>query len=277
MILQTRGLAFSHGEHHVLDGIDLTIGAGELVALVGVNGSGKSTLLRLLAGLLTPAGGTVELDGTPLARLSRRRIARRVAVLHQTMPPVPGLTVRRLVRQGRYPAEGPLGMLRQHGHDARTEEAMELAGVGHLADRVLDTLSGGERQRARLALALAQRADVLLLDEPTAHMDVRHQLEVLALVRELRAARSLTVVTVLHELDHAARFTERVVALHRGAVHADGAPAEVITPGLLAEVFGVVGRVVTDEVHGTPHCILDRPVDADTGERSRDRPAKTAI
>ncbi|WP_067478948.1 ABC transporter ATP-binding protein [Actinomadura hibisca] len=263
MILQTRGLAFRHGERRVLTGIDLAVGAGELVALVGVNGSGKSTLLRLLAGLLAPEAGAVELDGVPLARLSRRRIARRVAVMHQTMPPVPGLTVRRLVRQGRYPTEGPLGMLRQHGHDARTDEAMELTGVAHLADRVLDTLSGGERQRVRLALALAQNADVLLLDEPTAHLDVRHQLEMLALVRDLRAARSLTVVTVLHELDHAARFTERVVALHRGAVHADGPPAEVITPGLLAEVFGVAGRVAMDDVHGTPHCVLDHPLDPD--------------
>ncbi|HEX2312280.1 MAG TPA: ABC transporter ATP-binding protein [Thermomonospora sp.] len=260
MTLQARDLVFDRGERRILTGIDLTVTSGELVSLVGVNGSGKSTLLRLLAGLLTPSRGVVELDGRPLGELSRRRIARRVAVLHQTLPPVPGLTVRQLVEQGRFPSQGVLGMLRAPGSGPETDEALELTGVAHLADRVLDTLSGGERQRARLALAVAQRADVLLLDEPTAHLDVRHQLEVLTLVRELRAARGLTVVTVLHELDHAARFTDRVVALHDGVVHADGPPAEVITPDLLAEVFGVAGRVVIDEVHGVPRCVLDHPL-----------------
>ncbi|MEU4834565.1 ABC transporter ATP-binding protein [Streptosporangium sp. NPDC023615] len=260
MSLRTLGLAFGHDGRRLLTGIDLTVEKGESVALVGVNGSGKSTLLRLLSGILAPHAGTVELDGRPLTRMSRRQIARRVAVMHQTLPPVPGLTVRQLVHQGRYPGQGPLGMLRTTGHDPATEEALALTGLAGLADRVLDTLSGGERQRARLALALAQESDVLLLDEPTAHLDIRHQLEVLELVREVRAARGLTVVTVLHELDHAARFTDRVVALHRGTVHADGRPIDVLTPDLLSEVFGVTGRVVLDEVRHHPRCIPDAPL-----------------
>ncbi|WP_030174100.1 ABC transporter ATP-binding protein [Spirillospora albida] len=260
MSLTTLGLSFGHGVHPLLSGIDLTIEKGESVALVGVNGSGKSTLLRLLAGVLTPDAGTVELDGLPLARMPRRQIARRIAVMHQTLPPVPGLTVRQLVHQGRYPGQGPLGMLRTTGHDPATEEALALTGLTDLADRVLDTLSGGERQRARLALALAQEADILFLDEPTAHLDIRHQLEVLELVRELRSARGLTVVTVLHELDHAARFTDRVLALHQGAIHSDGPPSAVLTPHLLSEVFGVAGRVVIDEIHHHPRCIPDTPL-----------------
>ncbi|MFI6510426.1 ABC transporter ATP-binding protein [Streptosporangium sp. NPDC050855] len=260
MTLRTLGLSFGHDGRRLLRGIDLTVGKGESVALVGVNGSGKSTLLRLLSGILTPHAGTVELDGRPLARMSRRQIARRVAIMHQTLPPVPGLTVRQLVHQGRYPGQGPLGMLRTTGHDPATEEALALTGLAALADRVLDTLSGGERQRARLALALAQESDVLLLDEPTAHLDIRHQLEVLELVREVRTARGLTVVTVLHELDHAARFTDRIVALHRGTVHADGRPIDVLTPDLLSEVFGVTGRVVLDEVRHHPRCIPDDPL-----------------
>lgn len=258
--IEARGLTFSYGGDPVLSEVDLTVSSGEFVALVGVNGCGKSTLLRMFAGLLGPAAGTVLLDGVPLSGLSRREVARRVAVLHQTLPPVPGLTVRQLVRQGRYPARGALGMLWEPDADHHADQALDLTGVAHLADRVLDTLSGGERQRVRLALAVAQRAPVLLLDELTAHLDIRHQLEVLGLVRELRATRGLTVVAVLHEIDHAARFAERVVALHGGRVHADGPPGQVITPELLAEVFGVAGRVVVDELHGTPRCLPDHPL-----------------
>ncbi|WP_101790085.1 ABC transporter ATP-binding protein [Nonomuraea indica] len=258
--IEARGLTFSYGGDPVLSGVDLTVSSGEFVALVGVNGCGKSTLLRMFAGLLRPTTGTVLLDGVPLTGFSRREVARRVAVLHQTLPPVPGLTVRQLVRQGRYPTRGALGMLCEPDAGHHADQALDLTGVAHLADRVLDTLSGGERQRVRLALAVAQRAPVLLLDELTAHLDIRHQLEVLGLVRELRATRGLTVVAVLHEIDHAARFAERVVALHGGRVHADGPPGRVITPELLAEVFGVAGRVVVDELHGTPRCLPDHPL-----------------
>ncbi|GIH75050.1 iron-dicitrate ABC transporter ATP-binding protein [Planobispora longispora] len=259
-MIAVSGLEFGYGDRTVLDGIDLTVGHGELVALVGVNGCGKSTLLRLIAGLLTPRRGAVRLDGTDLASLSRREVARRLAVLHQALAPVPGLTVRQLVRQGGYPHRGPLGMLGAPG-DGVAEEAMELTGVAHMADRVLDTLSGGERQRVRLALAVAQRSPILLLDEPTAHLDVRHQLEVLALVRRLRDSRDLTVLAVLHELDHAARFADRIVALAGGRVAADGPPREVVTEELLAAVFGVRGRVVYDERNDAPHCFLDHPLD----------------
>ncbi|MEV0585189.1 ABC transporter ATP-binding protein [Nonomuraea sp. NPDC050310] len=260
MTIDIRGLTYSYGTRKVLKGVDLTITPGEFVALVGVNGCGKSTLLKLIAGLLPPDEGAVTLDGTPLRALSRRAIARRLAVLHQSLPPVPGLTVRQLVRQGGYPSHGPLRMVWQPEHDPGTEEALALAGVTHLADRLLDTLSGGERQRTRLALAVAQRTRILLLDEPTAHLDVRHQLEVLTLVRELREARGLTVVAVLHELDHAARFAERIVALRDGRVHADGPPYRVVTPDLLAEVFAVRGRVVADEVLGVPRALIDDPL-----------------
>ncbi|PRX97763.1 ABC transporter ATP-binding protein [Allonocardiopsis opalescens] len=258
-VFEVADVAFGYAGRPVLDGVDLTIRAGETVALVGTNGCGKSTLLRLLAGLLSPDRGAIELQGRPLRRLSRREIARRVAVLHQSLPPVPGLTVRQLVRQSAYPHRGPFGMLVQ-GESAEIDAALDAAGVTGLADRVLDTLSGGERQRVRVALAIAQRTPVLLLDEPTAHLDVRHQLEVLTLVRRLRAERDLTVVYVLHELDHAARFTDRIVALADGRVAADGPPTDVITPDLLARVFGVSGRVVHDDLHGTPRCLLDEPL-----------------
>lgn len=253
------GLSFGYPGREVLSGVDLTVGEGELVALVGLNGCGKSTLLRLCAGLLRPAAGRVLLDGDDLARLSRRAAARRVALLHQQAPSVPGMTVRQLVRQGRYAARGPLGMLRD-GDDAVCARAMADVGVADWADRPVEALSGGERQRVRLAMALAQDTGVLLLDEPTTYLDLRHQLEVMQTVVRLREERGLTVVMVLHDLGHAARFADRIVALRGGRVAADGPPADVVTPALLAEVLEVAGRVGRDPVGGWPVCYPDHPI-----------------
>ncbi|MFI8368315.1 ABC transporter ATP-binding protein [Streptomyces sp. NPDC085466] len=253
------------GVHHgypgrpVLRGVDLTVRPGELTALIGLNGCGKSTLLRLAAGLLRPDRGRVLLGGDDLARLSRRATAARVALLHQSAPPVPGMTVRHLVRQGRYAARGPLGMLRE-GDDPVVARALRDVGVEEWADREVDALSGGERQRVRLAMALAQDTRVLLLDEPTTYLDLHHQLDVLRTVVRLRAERGLTVVMVLHDLAHAARFAERIVALREGRVVADGAPKEVVTPGLLADVLRVAGRVGTDPEGGWPVCYPDHPL-----------------
>jgi iron complex transport system ATP-binding protein len=258
--IRTEGLRFGYPGRDVLSGIDLTVDAGESVALVGLNGCGKSTLLRLCAGLLRPGEGRVLLDGEDLSRLSRRAAARRVAILHQAAPPVPGMTVRRLVQQGRYAARGPLGMLRD-GDDAVCARAMADVGVDAWADRPVDDLSGGERQRVRLAMALAQDTRVLLLDEPTTYLDLRHQLEVMRTVVRLREERGLTVVMVLHDLGHAARFADRIVALRQGRVAADGRPEDVVTPRLLADVLGVAGRVGRDPEGGWPVCYPDHPLD----------------
>ncbi|WP_420123405.1 ABC transporter ATP-binding protein [Nakamurella sp.] len=258
----------------VLDSVDLAVRPGEFVAVLGMNGCGKSTLLRLLAGELTPDTGRIRVrldDGAApaeLSGLSRRAIARRIAVVHQSLPPLPGLSVAAFVRQGRYPHEGALGALRRPAGapGAEVERALNAVGLTGAAHRLLDELSGGERQRARLALALAQAAPVLLLDEPIAHLDVRHQLQMLALVDELRRTLGLTVVAVLHELDVAARAATRLVALARGRVVADGAPADVLDAELLRTVYQVRGRVVPDALTGRPRCLVDEPV-AEDGAR----------
>ncbi|MFI6411723.1 ABC transporter ATP-binding protein [Streptomyces sp. NPDC050585] len=257
--VRVEGLRFGYPGREVLAGVDLRVEPGEAVALVGLNGCGKSTLLRLCAGLLRPSAGRVLLDGDDMSRLSRRAAARRVALLHQSAPPVPGMTVRQLVRQGRYAARGPLGMLRD-GDDAVCARALADVGVQDWADRPVDDLSGGERQRVRLAMALAQDTRVLLLDEPTTYLDLRHQLEVMRTVVRLREERGLTVLMVLHDLGHAARFAYRIVALRDGRVAADGPPEEVVTPRLLAEVLGVVGRVGRDPEGGWPVCYADHPL-----------------
>ncbi|MFI9616527.1 ABC transporter ATP-binding protein [Streptomyces sp. NPDC052023] len=257
--IHVEGVHFGYPGRPVLRGVDLTVRPGELTALIGLNGCGKSTLLRLAAGLLQPDEGRVRLGGDDLARLSRRATARRVALLHQSAPAVPGMTVRHLVRQGRYAARGPLGMLRE-GDDPVVHRALRDVGVAEWADRDVDALSGGERQRVRLAMALAQDTRVLLLDEPTTYLDLHHQLDVLQTVVRLREERGLTVVMVLHDLAHAARFAERVVALRDGRVVADGAPGEVVTPGLLADVLKVAGRVGRDPEGGWPVCYPDHPL-----------------
>ncbi|MBW4717773.1 ABC transporter ATP-binding protein [Saccharothrix sp. SC076] len=237
------------GEHEVLKGVDLAVREGEWLSLLGRNGSGKTTLLRVLAGLLTPSSGRVLLDGGPLDRVPRRAVARRIALLPQSTPYVRGLTVRQFVRQGRYAARGPLGMLGEVD-DPRVREALRDTGVEQWADTPLERLSGGQRQRVRLALALAQDAPVLLLDEPTTYLDIRHQYEVLNLVRDLQRERGLTVVSVLHDLAQAARYSDRVVALLDGVVHVDGAPSEVVDAVLLREVYDVAGSVLWITTNG---------------------------
>lgn len=262
-MIRLEEVRFGYPGHEVLRGVTLHVTEGESVALVGLNGCGKSTLLRLCAGLLRPSAGRVLLGGDDLTRLSRRAAARRVALLHQSAPAVPGMTVRQLVRQGRYADRGPLGMLRD-SDDPVCARAMADVGVTGWADRPVDSLSGGERQRVRLAMALAQGTRVLLLDEPTTYLDLRHQLEVMALVARLRDERGLTVVMVLHDLGHAARFADRIVALRSGTVAADGPPREVVTPALLSDVLGVVGRVGRDPEGGWPVCYPDHPVKDET-------------
>ncbi|GAB2977924.1 ABC transporter ATP-binding protein [Streptomyces pseudoechinosporeus] len=257
--IRAEGVHFGYPGHPVLRGVDVSVEPGELTALIGLNGCGKSTLLRLAAGLLRPDEGRVLLGGDDVAGLSRRATARRVALLHQSAPAVPGMTARHLVRQGRYAARGPLGMLRE-GDDPVVRRALRDVGVEQWADRDVDALSGGERQRVRLAMALAQDTRVLLLDEPTTYLDLHHQLDVLQTVVRLREERGLTVVMVLHDLAHAARFAERIVALRDGVVVADGTPKEVVTPGLLADVLKVAGRVGQDPEGGWPVCYPDHPL-----------------
>jgi iron complex transport system ATP-binding protein len=204
-----------------------------------------------------PRGGVWGGVGGPRPRWGRGACPGGVAVLHQSLPPVHGMTVRRLVRQGRFAHRGVLGMLSE-AEDEATRSAMERAGVAEFADRPLERLSGGERQRVRLALALAQQTPVLLLDEPTTYLDVRHQLEVLELVAAF--GEELTVVMVLHDLDHAARYADRIVALREGRIAAQGEPGDVVTEETLREVFGVRARVLRDEHFNTPYCRLDAPV-----------------
>ncbi|MGB2948884.1 MAG: ABC transporter ATP-binding protein [Rhodococcus sp. (in: high G+C Gram-positive bacteria)] len=255
-ILDTADLSLGYRNRVISEHLDFAVERGTVTALVGPNGSGKSTLLMALARVLRPRCGVVRLDGTPLGERSSIDIARRLAILPQTAVAPPGLRVRELVEQGRYPRLGALSMLRRCDDEAM-QRAMSLTGIETFAERKLDSLSGGERQRAWIAMALAQETEILLLDEPTTYLDVRHQIDLLELVVDLVRAHGKTVVMVLHDLNQAARYSDRIVALRDGAIVADGHPAEVVTAHLLEHVFGVRARIITDPVAGRPMFVAE--------------------
>ena len=247
-------LRAGYGPRAVLDGVSIEIPQGGITALVGPNGSGKSTLLKALARLLAPQGGAALLDGEAIRDLPTATVARRLAILPQA-PSAPGtFTIRELVEQGRYPHVGALRMLRRQDHEA-VREALALTGLEAFAHRPIDALSGGERQRAWIALALAQATPVLLLDEPTTYLDIAHQMEVLDLVAELQRTRGLTVIMVLHDLNQAARYADRMVVMQAGRIVADGPPDEVFEPGMLARVFRIQARMLVDPVTGGRICV----------------------
>ena len=236
MNLRAERVSAGYGARTVLRDVDLQIAGGEVVALIGPNGAGKSTLLRVLAGLLRPSLGRVTLGDTDLATLERRAVARRVAVVPQVFDTLFPFTVREIVTLGRTPHRGALGLLGADDANA-VARALEALGSADLADRRIDRISGGERQRAVLAMALAQEPDVLLLDEPTAHLDPAHQLATLELVRRLARDRGLAVLAIVHDANLAA-LADRVAVLRDGAIVRDAAPLDALTPDLVASVFG---------------------------------------
>jgi iron complex transport system ATP-binding protein len=222
----------------VLRGVDLDLAAGDLVALLGANGSGKTTLLRLLSGALAPDAGEVRFDGRSVGEWPRDALARRVAVLPQQLDLPDGFRAEELVAMGRAPhARSLFGTTVED--ERAVERALVDAGALDLAGRYPHELSGGERQRVLVAMALAQEPELLLLDEPTLHLDLAHQVALLSSIRRLQAQRGLTVVAVLHDLNLAAAFAPRVVVLHDGRVAADGTVADTLTPVLIERVFGV--------------------------------------
>lgn len=253
-ILIGERLHVGYQDARIIDDLTVCITKGEITALVGPNGSGKSTLLKTLARLMSPQHGVVMLDGKAITSMGSSEVARQLAILPQAPSAPQTLTVRELVEQGRYPHVGALRMLRQQD-DLAIREALALTDMTKFSHRHLDSLSGGERQRAWIALTLAQNTPVLLLDEPTTFLDIGHQLEVLELVKRLNQERGMTIVLVLHDLNQAARYADRMIVLNKGQIVSDGQPQDVLTTDLLAEVFGVRATIVADPHSGTPVCL----------------------
>lgn len=239
---QVRGVECRLGGRTVLTGLQLDIVPGEVLALVGPNGAGKSTLLGALAGDIPPAAGSIVLAGHPLATWTQRDLARQRSVLLQANQVSFPFTVAEVVELGRAPWRG---RPEADEDDHAIAEALRLTDAGQLTGRRFTELSGGERARVSLARVLAQRTPVVLLDEPTAALDLRHQEEVMAIARDLAAA-GRTVVTVLHDLSLAAAWADRIAVLSDGELVAAGPPAQVLTAELIAEVYGLAVHVLTD-------------------------------
>ncbi len=255
-LLAAQNVAFAYNGRSVLQQVDLRLKSGELVALLGPNGSGKTTLLKTLCGILSPRAGWVAWSGGDLAVLDRREIARRIALVPQELIVPFAFTVREIVSLGRTPYIRPLLGESRRDYDA-VERALDLTETRALADRVFGELSGGERQRVIIAMALAQEPQVLLLDEPTVHLDINHQIEVLELIRKLNRERGLTVLATMHDLNLASLYFDRLILLYDGRIVTQGSPCDVLSKERVQQVFSANVWVSAHPTHAhVPHIVL---------------------
>ncbi len=249
--LQAQGLSLGYGDRRIVDDLTLTVPTGKVTVIVGPNACGKSTFLRGLARLLPPSSGSVLLDGKSIHSIPSREVALRLNILPQGPIAPDGITVTDLVSRGRHPHQGYFRRWTAED-DAAVTAALTATDTLALAGRAVDELSGGQRQRVWIAMALAQRTGVLLLDEPTTYLDVSHQVEVLDLLTDLNETEGATVVMVLHELNLACRYADHLVVMKDGAVVTAGPPGSVLTETVVEQVFGMRCRVVPDPVSATP-------------------------
>ena len=244
--METRDLEYSYRDKEVLDKVSVAVRKGEVLGILGPNGCGKSTLLKNLNRNLSPEGGCVLVEGEDIAGMKKTDIARQVAVVPQSNEIRFAFTVREIVEMGRMPFQESF-----RGSDTEDlrilEEAMELTGVLDMADRMINTMSGGERQRAIIARAIAQTPEIILMDEPTLHLDINMQFEILDLVRRLAKERDLAVVIVSHDLPMVARYCDRMILIHDRQVFAEGTPEEVLTEENMRTVFSIDARYEKDE------------------------------
>ncbi|MBQ1159797.1 ABC transporter ATP-binding protein [Streptomyces sp. A73] len=249
--LTGNGLTLAYDQRTIARELDVAVPDQSFTVVVGPNACGKSTLLRALSRMLKPVQGQVLLDGNDIAGMPAKALARTLGLLPQSSTAPDGITVADLVARGRYPHQG---LLRQWSRDDERVVAASMAatGVDGLGDRFVDELSGGQRQLVWIAMALAQQTPLLLLDEPTTYLDIAHQIEILDLCARLHEEEGRTLVAVLHDLNHAARYATHLIAMRDGRVVAQGKPGEVVTSKLVEEVFGMPCRVIDDPETGTP-------------------------
>lgn len=268
VLLDVNGVTFGYERVPLLYDVQLQVRQEEMVGLLGPNGSGKTTLLRLISGVILPQQGTIVLDGRNLRDWGRRGVAQKIAVVPQELHVPFAFTVEQMVSLGRTPYSNWLGS-KSRNDDNIVQDAMRAADVISLANRIFNELSGGERQRVMVAMALAQQPKLLLLDEPTAHLDIKYQIEMLELVQRLNHERGVTVIAALHDLNLAARYFPRLVLFQRGIV-ADAGPAEVLEPHLLKRVYGI--DVQVGILRGAEHLSVLPPVARELGGKSEQEP-----
>jgi iron complex transport system ATP-binding protein len=246
-MVNVEGLSCGYGKEMVLKEISFEVKTGQFVGLIGPNGSGKTTMIRAIGGLLSPQEGVVLVDGKPVSRKGRRELASKMAVVIQSPEATPAFSVEEFVLLGRIPHWSRFQLLETKTDVEIAERAMALTGISHLRGRGMRELSGGERQLANLARALAQGPDLLLLDEPTAHLDIGHQVQIMRLLEKLNR-EALTIVAVLHDLNLASLYCERLVLLEKGRLRSAGRPDEVLTEEIINEVYKT-SIVVKQDAH----------------------------
>ena len=249
--LRATNVTLGYRDIEVISGLDLTVLAERITIIVGANACGKSTLLRGLGRLLRPSGGQVVLDGTSVQDLRSTDVAKVLGLLPQTPVAPDGITVAELVGRGRYPHQGWFRRWSAHD-DEIVVTALEATGTAELAERSVAELSGGQRQRVWVAMALAQDTDLLLLDEPTTHLDITHQVELLDLLTDLNRGSGKTIVAVLHDLNLACRYADHIVAMKDGRIVAAGPPEDVISAAVVEDVYGLACEIVPDPICGSP-------------------------
>lgn len=255
--LVAEGVAYSYGGPNVVQDLSLSLVAGDRLALTGPNGSGKTTLLRILSGARRPMRGRTVLGGSDLRQMNPRDVARRIAVVAQHVDPSLAFTVDDLVAMGRTPHLSPLGSLSRADRHA-IDRSLDAVDATHLARRQFSELSGGEQQRVMVALALAQETDFLLLDEPTVHLDLHHQHEILELLTRLQRERGIGLLAVMHDLNLASLYFDRLAVMQRGSLVADDTPESVLADPDVLSVFEAPLSVITHPRNGVPQVLLDR-------------------
>ena len=253
--LSLNHVSFSYIDVPVLHDIDLEIKGGEMVALLGPNGSGKTTLIKLASGVLHPEDGDIRLDGSSLRQLKRRTIAQKVAMVPQTFHMPFAFTLQEVVMLGRTPFLKAFSNNGERNQQV-VQSAMEQTDIAGLGQRFFNELSGGERQKGILAMALAQEPKLLLMDEPTAHLDINHQMEIMELVKGLNRENGITVIGAIHDLNLAALYFDRLVLLKEGRIFADGPPSEVLTEETIQEVFAASVLVTQHPSMETPYIVI---------------------
>jgi len=266
-MIRVTSIAKSYEGAPVLRDVGFEVREGECFGILGPNGSGKTTLLKLLSGLDRPDAGEAAIDGRPVGSYKRKELARWLAVLQQDALPPIGFSVREVVAMGRYPFQNWLG--EERGADETlVDSVLDCMGLSALADRPVERLSGGERQRVALAKAMAQQPKVLLLDEPTTYLDIGYQIQLMDLIRAWQRDSSLTVVAVLHDLNLAAMYCDRLLLMDGGRAVCVGTPREVLTPGRIRTVYGANATVLAHPTNGAPQVLLESGASATTTGRA---------
>ena len=247
-------LHLSYGGPPIVEELTVTIPTQTITAIIGPNGCGKSTLLKALARILIPEQGKVEVNEVDIHSQSTKEIARQLGLLPQNPRSPDGITVSDLIQRGRYPHQG---IFRQWSREdeASVNNALSLTGLTNFSDKPIDELSGGQRQRVWIAMLLAQETPIMLLDEPTTHLDIAHQIEVLDLLKELTRQHNRTIVMVLHDINLAVRYADNLIAMRDGKVKTFGEPHNVVTAQMMHEVFSIQAQILQDPVSGSPLCI----------------------